>query len=212
MFLPVSGKINTTLWEDSYTDIASEYKRTIDDGFHFDYKHEIDISELDISDPNNVEAMMAQMTKEGYFWQVTPLIFARQVVPIIPEYLQKSKTVEILMSERVKPVIAIFSTLAPKSEIDPHIDTDDEIVTGQKDIPHEERDTHIVKYHMGLDVPTDGDSCLVVGDVTEKVEEGKVLAFDETITHYAYNRSTKKRGVLIVSYLFDEIYGSPKDK
>lgn len=201
MFLPVSDKLNTQLWKDNCADIASEYKRSINDGFHFDYKHEIDIS-----DPSDAQAIMSQMTKDGYFWQITPLIFARNVVPIIPEYLQKSKTVEILMSEKIKPVLAIYSTLEPKSEIDPHIDTDDEIVTGQKDIPHDERDTHVVKYHMGLEVPSDGDSCLVVGDTTEKVEEGKILAFDETITHYAYNRSSQRRGVLIVSYLHDELY------
>jgi len=59
---------------------------------------------------------------------------------------------------------------------------------------------------MGLEVPTDDDNCLVVGNTTKKVEEGKVLAFDETITHYAYNRSSHRRGVLIVSYLHDELY------
>ena len=201
MFMSLSDKINTSNWMNNLSDIQNDYKLAMDAGFHFDYKHEIDIS-----DTSDVQSIMSQMTKDGYFWQITPLIFARNVVPIIPEYLQKSKTVEVLMSESVKPVLAIFSTLEPKSEIDPHIDTDDEIVTGQQHIPHDERDTHVVKYHMGLDVPTDGDSCLVVGDVTEKVEEGKLLAFDETITHYAYNRSSKKRGVLIVSYLHDEIY------
>jgi hypothetical protein len=201
MFMQLSSKINSNAWAENYNDIVSDYRQAMSDGFHFDYKHEIDIS-----DTSDIQSIMSQMTKDGYFWQITPLIFARNVVSIIPEYLQKSKTVEILMSESVKPVLAIFSTLEPKSEIDPHIDTDDEIVTGQQHIPHDERETHVVKYHMGLDVPNDGDSCLVVGDVTEKVEEGKILAFDETITHYAYNRSSKKRGVLIVSYLHNEIY------
>ncbi|MGB0354406.1 MAG: aspartyl/asparaginyl beta-hydroxylase domain-containing protein, partial [Paracoccaceae bacterium] len=54
-------------------------------------------------------------------------------------------------------------------------------------------------------VPTDGECGLVVGDETRLVEENKILPFNETTTHYAYNRSEKNRGVLIVSYLDSEL-------
>jgi aspartyl/asparaginyl beta-hydroxylase (cupin superfamily) len=200
MFVDISPKVNTQEWHDNYKDFVSDYQRAMEDEFHYDYVHEININVDDMED------VAKQLKSTGYFWQVTPLILSREVMPFIPEYLQKSKTIEVLMSNDVKPVLAVFSTLLPNSIIDPHIDTDDEIVTGQGHLHHSERDTHVIKYHMGLTVPTDGECGLVVGDETRLVEENKILPFNETATHYAYNRSSKKRGVLIVSYLHNEIY------
>ena len=197
MFMPHSTKIDTQKIIDGFNHIKQDYLWSVENDYWIDYVHELDIS-------GPVDPSM--LTRNGHFWTIVPLIFRREVFPFAPEYLKNSYTVNLLMSLEVKPVIAIFSMLAPHSDIDPHIDTDDEVVLNTKHIPWDQRDTHVVKYHMGLDVHDDGPACLVVGDEEQQVEEGKLVAFDETITHYAYNHSSKKRGVLIVSYLHDELY------
>lgn len=202
MFIELSDKIDNDLIINSLEEIQKDYRWCIDNDFWFDYTHNIDLV-----DPNP-----DLLTRNGEFWTVVPLILAGEVLDFIPERLQNSHTVKTLMGMDAKPVIAIFSMLEPNSDIDPHIDTDDEVVMGTKDIPWNERESSIVKYHMGVDVHNDGDARMVVGDASEKVSEGKLVAFDETITHYAYNHTSKKRGVLIISYLKHELYGSPKDK
>ena len=198
MFMPLSNNIDNNLIIDGLDEIQKDYQWCVENDFWFDYTHDIDLLE---PDPN-------MLTRNGKFWTVVPLILAKEVLDFIPERLKNSYTVNTLMGMDVKPVIAIFSMLEPHSDIDPHIDTDDEVVMGTKDIPWNERESSIVKYHMGIDVHDDGKACMVVGNESEDVKEGKLLAFDETITHYAYNHTSKKRGVLIVSYLKHELYGS----
>jgi hypothetical protein len=201
MFLPPSKNINTSLWHDNFHHIVDDYKTAMDIGYHFDYQHEVDIS-----DPTKLDDIKMQLTQTGYFWQVSPLIYNREPIPFLPDQLKNCKTVELLMSDSIKPIFAIFSILGPETEIDPHVDTDDEIVTGQKHVPWQDRETSVVKYHLGIDVPSDAESCLVVDNIIEQVQENKLLCFDETLVHYAYNRSNQKRGVLIVSYLRNELY------
>lgn len=196
--MPLSNNIDNKLIIDSIDEIQKDYHWCVENDFWFDYTHDIDLLE---PDPN-------MLTRNGEFWTVVPLILAKEVLDFIPERLKRSHTVNTLMNMDVKPVIAIFSMLEPYSDIDPHIDTDDEVVMGTKDIPWDERESSIVKYHMGLDVHDDGEACMIVGDTSEQVQEGKLLAFDETITHYAYNHTSKKRGVLIISYLKHELYSS----
>ena len=66
-------------------------------------------------------------------------------------------------------------------------------------------DSTVYKFHFSLDVPQDGDSALVCGGETRVLKDGDLNVFDEEGEHYAYNRSTGRRGVLIVSYIKAEI-------
>lgn len=198
MFLQPSDKINTLEWHKNYQLIFDDFSTAMDIGYHFDYKHEIDIS-----NPKNLNTIKKQLTQTDYFWQVSPLIYNREPIPFLPEKIKNCHTIKMLMDNNVKPIFAVFSVLAPHSEIDPHVDTDDEIVTGEKHIPWQNRNNSIIKYHFGIDVPND--NYLVVNDNVKQIHENKLLCFDETNIHYAYNQNDKKRGVLIVSYLKSEL-------
>lgn len=77
-------------------------------------------------------------------------------------------------------VTASFSVLSPGTEIAPH--------TGFTD--------KVLRYHLALKIP---DNCsLIVGGDTLVWEEGKVLVFDDTVEHSAYNHSKEERVVLIL--------------
>lgn len=197
MFLPLSEKIDSNKIINNYGLIKKDYQWAVENDVWFDYTHDIDITK-------DIDTTL--LTRTEHFWTAVPLILKYKPIPFIPDELKNSFTVNLLMSLKVKPVLAVFSMLAPYSDIDPHIDTDDEIVLDTKDIPWHERDSSVVKYHMGIDVHNDGEACLVVGNEKRQVEEGNLLAFDETVTHYAYNHTSAERGVLIVSYLREDLY------
>ena len=112
------------------------------------------------------------------------------------------------MSYEIKPILAVFSILEPGSEIDPHSDYDDMIVMKESQILYPGVETSVVKYHYSLDIPEDGESALIVGNEKRILKNKDLNPFDETTTHWAYNRSSRRRGVLIVSYLRQELYGS----
>jgi len=196
MFVTTSDKLNFQSVVDNYTMVKKDYQWAVDNDFWFDYVHDIDVSG-DI-DPN-------VFTRNGNFWKVVPLILKGQALEFIPAQLKNSFTVNTLLSLDVKPVLAIFSILDPHSDIDPHSDHDDEIVLDTKHIPHNERNDSVVKYHLGLDVHNDGPAGLVVDDIDQPVQEGVLSAFNETTVHWAYNHTSKSRGVLIVSYLKSQL-------
>jgi hypothetical protein len=195
MFLPVSTKLNFNKLYHNYSLIRNDYLNFRDSNIFFDYSHDYDLT---IEDLNSF--VIPQST--GHFWQVCPLILNRQILPIIPIEVQECFTAKLLMSYDIKPVLAVFSILEPKSEIEPHQDFDDNIVC--KD--YGKTETSVVKYHYSLDIPDDGESALIVGNEKRILKNKDLNPFDETTTHYAYNRSSKRRGVLIVSYLRNELY------
>jgi beta-hydroxylase len=60
----------------------------------------------------------------------------------------------------------------------------------------------VLRYHLGLRVPTtDGRCAIRVGEETRVWEEGKSLVFDDTFEHEAWNRSDAPRVVLFVDFL-----------
>jgi hypothetical protein len=195
MFLPVSTRLNFNKLYDNYNYIKNDYLNFRDSNIFFDYSHDYDLT---IEDLNSF--VIPQST--GHFWQVCPLILNRQILPIIPIEVQECFTAKLLMSYDIKPVLAVFSILEPKSEIEPHQDFDDTIVC--KD--YNQTEISVVKYHYSLDIPDDGESALIVGNEKRILKNKDLNPFDETTTHYAYNRSSKRRGVLIVSYLRNELY------
>jgi beta-hydroxylase len=107
------------------------------------------------------------------------------------------KTVELLQDLGVTPLLATFSKLAPNSEIPPHEDHD-ETVIGDKT-------TTIVKYHIVVDATDDGECAIGVGNETRIMKNGDLNVFDESVTHWVYNRSSKPRGVLIISFVRKDI-------
>lgn len=73
-----------------------------------------------------------------------------------------------------------LSVLKPGAEIKPHF--------GLSNIK--------LTVHLGLEIPSD---CAIrVGDETQTWENGKVLIFDDTFEHEAWNRSSDERKVLIL--------------
>ena len=74
---------------------------------------------------------------------------------------------------------ASFSILRPHTEI----------------LPHTGFTPQVLRYHLGLEIP---ENCsITVGGRELQWEEGKVLIFDDTQEHSAYNRSDRDRVVLL---------------
>ena len=197
-FLPIPNTLDFQKVLNNFEKIKQDYLEFSSMGIHFDYSHEYNLTE----DIDKLEVP----SNTGYFWQVCPLILKRQPLYTMPSFTSDSFTTNLLMSLSIKPVLAIFSIFEPFSKIDPHIDMDDEIVCDTKDIPYQERETSIVKFHLSLDIPKEGNCGLVVNNEDRILKNGDLNIFDETNPHWAYNESPQRRGVLIVSYLKNEIY------
>jgi len=202
MFLPLSKLIDNQKLYQSYDLIKKDYITFRDMGYFFDYSHDYELTST--TDFNKV--VLPKST--GYFWQVCPLIYNKQILPIVPEDVKNSFTASLIMSFPVLPVLAVFSILEPHSDIDPHIDTDERIIMNESASYRKNQIvmTSVVKYHYSLDIPEDGESALIVGDEKRILSNGDLNPFDERTTHYAYNHSSSRRGVLIISYIRKDLY------
>lgn len=182
MFLIPSNKINHKKLLDNFDIIKDEY---------------FSISKKDFFDYNDVRSGMDEMISNpkstGTFWQVYPLINLMKPWPN-----RQSKTIDLLLDLGVIPLLSAFSILHPHSQIDPHEDHDESKV--------EDYSTTVVKYHLSIDIPSDGESGLVVGDESRILKNKDLNIFDESSTHWVYNRSSKVRGVLIISFLKKDLY------
>jgi ornithine lipid ester-linked acyl 2-hydroxylase len=120
-------------------------------------------------------------------WDVFGLLAFGQCVPancaLCPVTLQLLRRIEALTSLKIST--AGFSCLAPGVVITPH--------TGY----HGYSD-RIFRVHLALIVPSDGDCALHVAGVTKAWQEGRVLAFDDTSMHEAWNRGSTSRVVLLL--------------
>lgn len=191
MFLPLSEKIDNQKLFDNYELIKNDYHNFLNNGYFFDYSHEYNLTAMDDQFTGFVPV------NNDYFWKVCPLIYNRKPITRMPNDVVNSFTTNLLLSLDVLPVLAVFSILEPQSEIDPHIDTDERI--SGFSYPNS-----VVKYHFSLDIPND--CSLVVGEENRTLKNKDLNPFDERTLHYAYNRSTLKRGVLISSYIRTELY------
>ncbi len=64
--------------------------------------------------------------------------------------------------------------------------------------PHKGYTRMVLRSHIGLIIPQDAQACaLRVGDQTRHWEEGKVMIFDDSYEHEAWNRSSERRAVLM---------------
>ena len=192
MFINDATKIDTGIFTDNLEAIKKDYIRFRDMDYFFDYSHTYNLT----ADAGDFSDFVP--TQTGYKWQVCPMVFNRRAIKVVPLEIRHSFTTDLLLAQEVKPVLAVFSILEPKAELDPHSD-------GDKRIDPQYWDSTVYKFHFALDVPEDGDSGLVCGGETRLLKNGDLNVFDEEGEHYAYNKSTGRRGVLIVSYIKAEI-------
>jgi len=201
MFLPLSEKIDNQLILDSFDKIKEDYLNFLGDykKYFFDYQHSWDLS-FDIS------RGISMPKNTGYFWQVCPLIYARHPIPSLFWHQEVADcfTTQLIASFKVKPILAIFSVLEPNGIVEPHSDYDDLLILsfdGKR-----KSNESIVKYHLSLDIPDDGPCGLKVAGEQRVLKNRDINPFDERSTHSAYNKSSKKRAALIMSFPRSEIY------
>ena len=191
---PELSKVDTSVFHLNFDKIKKDYIDFRDNNYFIDYSHTYNLTSLD----GNFFGFVPTCTPE-FPWKVCPLIFNRQKITRTPPEVQNSSTVDILLSQTIKPVLAVFSILEPGVELEPHSDGDERI------------DSHywhssVIKYHFSLDIPNDAPSGLVVNEEERILQNGDLNLFDEKLSaHYAYNRSSNRRGVLIASYIREEV-------
>jgi aspartyl/asparaginyl beta-hydroxylase (cupin superfamily) len=182
MFFKPFEKINSQLLIDNFEIIKNEYLSIKPEEF-YDYT----------SVKSGIENLLKNPQNTGEFWQIYPLVYKFE-----PWQGKKLKTIELLNKLGVTPLMATFSKLGPNSEIPPHQDHD-ETKVGPKNA------TTVIKYHLALDTPSNGECAIGVQDEKRIIKEGDLNIFDESMTHYVYNRSESHRGVLIISFLRRDI-------
>jgi ornithine lipid ester-linked acyl 2-hydroxylase len=91
-----------------------------------------------------------------------------------------------LMREIPGMTTAMFSILSPRKHI----------------LDHRGPYKGVLRYHLGLVVPQDAESCRIrVGEDIRHWEEGKSLVFDDTYNHEVWNDTDETRVVLFVDVL-----------
>jgi beta-hydroxylase len=68
--------------------------------------------------------------------------------------------------------------------------------------PHQGYQGDFLRLHLALSVPA-GDCALRVGEEVRSWREGRVLVFDDRVTHEAWNRTAGERVVLLVDFVPD---------
>ena len=83
-------------------------------------------------------------------------------------------------------VSAYFSVLGPKKMLNPH--------RGPW--------SGVLRMHMGMHIPTEGNGCLLVCNKEEYYwREGKVVVFDDTYEHFAANYTDRNRVILFLDIM-----------
>jgi len=69
-------------------------------------------------------------------------------------------------------------------------------------VPHEGPWSGVLRMHLGIDIPTDGQGCVlsVMGE-EYRWRNGKAVVFDDTYEHFAINLTDNIRVVLFIDYL-----------
>ena len=192
------SRIDTSIFTDNYGQIREDYIRMRNYDFFIDYSHTYDLT----ANPNDDFLGFIPTVTDNSPWKICPLVFNRKTISRVPKQCRECFTTELLLSQPIKPVLAVFSILEPGVELEPHSD-------GDQRIDPNYADSSVIKYHFSLDIPSDGESGLVVNDEERILNNADLNLFDEKLSpHYAYNMSNSRRGVLIVSYIRDEVLTS----
>jgi beta-hydroxylase len=93
-----------------------------------------------------------------------------QLCPVTSRLIKSNKNI----------ISADFSYIPPKTRI----------------LPHKGFTKMVLRVHLGLIIP-EGDTQIRVGNITKKWEEGKILIFDDSFDHEAWNNTDKDRVVLM---------------
>jgi len=80
------------------------------------------------------------------------------------------------------------------------------IAPGTKIHPHRGRFYNSLRAHLGLQIPA-GDCKIKVSNETRSWHEGKLLIFDDRMTHEVWNNTDQTRVVLIFDFIPDPIPG-----
>ena len=182
MFLPLPKNINNDFLRDNLNLIIDEYRSLT-------YKDFIDYSCVKTGTEDLITNPQSTKTAP---WQVRPLIFKYKRWPG-----RESMTMELLENLGVYPLIATFSRLAPNQKLETHSDHDENTVGAL--------DTTVVKYHITLESSANDESGLIVGDETRILQQGDINCFDESTPHSAFNNGSSHRGVLLISWLRNEL-------
>lgn len=98
--------------------------------------------------------------------------------------LRVPKTMKIL--DRHKNIVsAYFSVLGPNKML----------------APHEGPWCGIIRIHLAMIIPEDGESILVCNKKEYRWQEGETVVFDDTYEHFAVNLSNHNRVVLFLDYM-----------
>ena len=195
-FKELSPNVNLELLRSNFETIRNDYLMCKDEDF-FDFLTDDDsLSEMEIF----LEKAKGGKKNNNHWWQVIPLIWNSKLFTGNPDYITHSNTVDILFNLGVRPVLAVYSKLAPNTVLKPHADFDDIVFDGL-DMP-EDITNHkgLMKYHFAIDVPTNGTCGVTALDEEKIIKNGDLYAFDENKTHSAYNLTDSSRGILIVSF------------
>lgn len=92
------------------------------------------------------------------------------------------KTMKYINNIKVNIPTVFFSILEPGKTIPPHVGPWN----------------GILKYHLALDIPIEGEVYLDVNGIKKEWKQGKDILFDDTFTHSAYNISNKSRVILLL--------------
>jgi aspartyl/asparaginyl beta-hydroxylase (cupin superfamily) len=186
----------------SFLIARQDIKSVLEKNYKSIQKEYLSLSNDDFVDFLSVEEVLSNPKNTGHYWQVSLLIWNKEISPTIPNILKNSKTLESLFSLPITPTVAVFSKLLPGGYIDKHGDYDDVFIENLP-IPeeYEYRETGLIKYHLALDVPTTGECAIIVEENKKIIKNGDIYAFDEGSCHEAYNHSEFDRGVLIISFM-----------
>ena len=118
--------------------------------------------------------------KKGFQWQISPL-FGFGI------WLEDDNFQETIKILKKIPGLktAIFSRIGTKTRLNPH--------QGWASLSNE-----VLRCQLGIKIPTDGKSGIVVENEFRQVEKGKWLIFDDSKIHSALNEGSSDRIVLIL--------------
>jgi hypothetical protein len=188
MFLQPFPSLNHNLLLDNYAVLKKDYEFLRDTNKFYDYP--------DVE--NGMEQLLTNPQNTGKPWLVSPLWHNKQPWPNLSAEVLALPTLDLIRQLSVQPILVCFSIVAANHTLDDHEDHDEREIAGQDN-------TFVVKYHYGIDVP-EGNHCgLVVSGATERVENGKLNIFNESLTHHVYNHSTQPRAVFILSFLNSDL-------